>query len=243
MVPEHPAGPAAHGAQDRDDDQEQPDHYLDPPRLGEHAHRKQDPCREWKRRMELVEDRHEVREHEDDQNSTNADREHEDDRGVDHRAAQFLQRGVLPLQVGGDLNEHPVERAAVLGRPHHVHVQLVENARVTGYGGRERFTGLQVVEDVVERRPKSPRGGCSLQELDRVGDWDADPDERGELAREENQVGGLDMEEGRKLAVDPAPSAASRPHGYHPEAAIDEVAVHRSGRLAAGDPLLQLSTR
>ncbi len=137
--------------------------------------------------MEFVEDRHEVGEHENDQNRADPDCQDQDHGGVDHRAAQLLECGVLALQVGGDLDQHLVERSAVLGRAHHVDVQLVENARVTGDGGRKGLAGLEVVEDVIERCPERPRARRPLEQLDRVRDRHADPDEGGELAREEDQ--------------------------------------------------------
>jgi hypothetical protein len=81
-----------------------------------------------------------------------------------------------------------------------------------------------------------------LKELDRVGDGYAHLDECGQLAREQDEVLRPDAEEGGELAIDPAPPALCRAHGYDPIPSIDEAAVHRCCGLTLRDTLFELAS-
>ncbi len=113
---------------------------------------------------------------------------------------------------------------------------------MVGDRGRERLACFQVRADVVQGGAEGARARCVLKELDRVSDRHSDLDEGRQLAREEDQVRGADVEEGRELAVDPAPDVSGRPHRHDAIAAIEQVPMNRVGGRAVDGALFQLST-
>ena len=173
-----------HEQEDGHDETEQAEDDLDSPGLSEYPDRQEDAGRERQLSVELVEHGDEVGQHENNENRANRKRQHEDDGGVDHRAAQLFDRGVLPLEVGGDLAQHLVESAAVFGRADHVDIELVEDAGVMVNGGGESLTRVEVLADVFERSAERPGSRCALEQLDGIRDRHPNPEEGGKLARE-----------------------------------------------------------
>src|SRR5450759_1952609 len=106
-------------------------------------------------------------------------------------------------------------------------------------GSRERFSCVEVLANVFQRRAECSRAGSRLQQLDGVGDRNSDLDKGRELPREENQVRGPDPEKSGQLTVDPAPAVFGRPDGNHAKATIEQVAMHGRGGAAGRDLLFE----
>jgi hypothetical protein len=152
----------------------------------------QDLGRQRELAAEVLEHARERGDDEDEHADAHEDRQAEDHDGVGQGGLDLAAQPDVGLEVVGDLAHRDVEEAAGLAGPAHADHQWGEDGGVAGEGRRQAVAGLDVLLDVAQHLAELDVVGLVGHDRERAEHGQAGVDHRGELAREDREVLGLD---------------------------------------------------